>query len=596
MKRKEKLDKLSEEQKTEIIEFYKKHSSPLTCKTFNICYNVLCKLLNQFNITKHSQTQGNFLAKMDNYGYSFYSENKEHDIIDFYKNHSFNHTLNNFEIKAFYLTYLLEKYCVKKHTRIEERKLSSLYIYGTEFPSQAEGIKEKTKKTKENKSDEELLLANNKRRDTLLKRYGSETYNNRELAKATSIKKYGADNIFKTKEFQEISKNTRKEKYGSENYTNREKAKQTCLKKYNSETFLGSEAGQKAIKSYNQNKYGVNYAFQSAEWQQKELEHRKELYPDNYNNRELAAHTCFERYGVEYFCIDDNCRGKGNGYRSKPNDVFAKLLDDNHINYVREFKLYKYSYDFKVDNTLIEIDPTITHNVTLSPYMSDCSKYKTYHKEKSELAEKNGYRCIHVWDWTNIPIILDIINPNKEKIFARKCICKIIDKKVADDFINENHLQKMCRGNIYNFGLYYEDKLIEVMTFGKPRYNKKYDLELLRLCVLMGHIVIGGAEKLFKFALKHITGKSIISYCDRSVFSGKVYSKLGFKFVNLSVNKHWYNLKTKEHILDSYLNSLGFDKIFKTNYGKNTSNTILMLQHDFLELYDAGQATYVFER
>lgn len=587
---------LSEKEKLEIIDFYKKHSRPLTCKKFNICYEVLLQILLSYNICKHSQKEGNFLSKMDKYGYSFYSEEQEKNIVSFYTNNSFSYTIQKFNIRDFYLTYLLDKYHIRKHDRNTERKLSSLIIYGTEHPSQSSIVKDKSKHVKASKSEDEIIAANIKRKQTLLYKYGDEKYNNRNKAKETCIKKYGVDNIFKSPVFQENKPKILMEKYGSNNYTNREKAKITCITKYGAETFLGSEIGQQMIKDYNNTKYGVDYAFQSKIWQKTELDHRKKLFANNYNNRTAAYNTCLDKYGVGYYCISDNCRGKGNGYKSKPNDYFAKLLDDNNIDYVREFKLEKYSYDFKIENTLVEINPTITHNITYSPYTSDINKYRTYHKEKTYFANNHGYRCVNVWDWSDINIILDIINPKKEKIFARKCVCKIIDKKIANDFINNNHMQKSCRGNIYNFGLYYKDKLIQVMTFGKPRYNKKYDLELLRLCTLLGYIVIGGSQKLFSFALKHMTGKTIISYCDNSLFSGNTYLLLGFKFDKLTVNKHWYNIKTKKHILDSYLNSLGFDKIFKTTYGKNTSNTELMKQAGFLEIYDAGQSTYVFNR
>ena len=593
--RKLKNEQLSAEQKAEIIHFYKKHSRPATCKKFSICYKVLERILLEAGIEKHSQVEGNFLAKMDNYGYSYFSEEQELSILDFYKTNSFNITLSEFDIKAFYLTYLLNKYSVSKHTQKQERQLSSLSLYGTMHPTQSIVVKEKQKNARENQSAEKKKAIEDKRHTTLMGRYGSISYNNREKAKRTSLEKYGVDNVFKSEYFAEKSKATKKELYGDENFTNRQKASETCLDKYGSETFLGSKTGQDTIKSYNQEKYGVDYAFQSKEWQTKELMHRKELYPNNYNNRHLAYKTCLDKYGVEYYCITDDCRNSGNGYRSKPNEYFAKLLEDKGIKYEREFKLLKYSYDFRIGNTLIEINPTITHTASLSIYDADYSKYKSYHKEKSQLAEENGFRCIHVWDWTNLDILLDIINPNKKKLYARKCSCRVIDKKIANSFIDENHLQGSCKGNIYNFGLYFNEQLVEIISFGKSRYDKTCDLELLRSCTLLGYIVIGGLEKLWKFALKNIQADKIVSYCDKSVFSGKSYLKLGFVYASCSVNKHWYNIKTKQHILDSYLNAQGVDRIFKTNYGKGTSNHDLMLQNGFLEVYDAGQAKYIFD-
>jgi len=76
--------------------------------------------------------------------------------------------------------------------------------------------------------------------------------------------------------------------------------------------------------------------------------------------------------------------------------------------------------------------------------------------------------------------------------------------------------------------LFYKNELIGVMTFGKSRFNKKYQYEIHRLCFKNNHRVIGGASKLFSVFLKEHNPESIISYCDKRYANGKVYDKLGF--------------------------------------------------------------------
>ena len=73
------------------------------------------------------------------------------------------------------------------------------------------------------------------------------------------------------------------------------------------------------------------------------------------------------------------------------------------------------------------------------------------------------------------------------------------------------------------------------MTLGKPRYNKKYEWELLRLCTQGGLRVIGGASKLFKYFIKTynipelITGavKSDPKELGRAVMSRERVVKVG---------------------------------------------------------------------
>ena len=132
------------------------------------------------------------------------------------------------------------------------------------------------------------------------------------------------------------------------------------------------------------------------------------------------------------------------------------------------------------------------------------------------------------------------------------------------------------------------------MTFGEPRYNKKYNYELLRLCTKSNYKVIGGASRLFKYFIKVYQPKSIISYCDNSKFDGSIYKFLGFELKDFGgPSKHWFN--GERHITDNLLRQRGFDQLFNMNYGKGTSNEELMKEYGFVEIYDSGQSTYIWK-
>ena len=148
--------------------------------------------------------------------------------------------------------------------------------------------------------------------------------------------------------------------------------------------------------------------------------------------------------------------------------------------------------------------------------------------EKTKLALENNYKCIHVWQWDDWDKILSLIK-EKQKLYARKLDLKEISKQDANSFLNKYHIQNSCKNNKINIGLLENNQLVQVMTFGKPRYNKNYEWELLRLCSCSNYIIIGGAERLFKYFIKSYNPRSIISYCDISKFTGDVYERLGFK-------------------------------------------------------------------
>lgn len=454
----------------------------------------------------------------------------------------------------------------------ENRKKKCIKKYGVENISQLDEIKEKKE------------LAS-------LQKYGTKNVLTsteiRQKVKKTLLAKYGVDNPFKSKEIKEKAKKTNFKKYGvffpSQNEIVKEKIKNTNMKKYGVSCVLCSNEIKEKIYSSCLRKYGVSNPLRSESVKNKIKE------------------TCLEKYGVEYNCMSNKCRNSCGNIISKINKKISSKLLDNQIENKLEFNLKNFSYDIKIENKniLIEINPTYTHNITLGSEFRGFKK-KTlsinYHYNKTLCAKENGYRCIHIWDWDDMNKIINMLK-EKEKIYARKCEIKEVSKEETRLFLEEYHLQGNCNGQEIRLGLYYNDTLVELMTFGKPRYNKRYEYELLRLCSHKDYVVVGGSIKLFNKFVEKYNPNTIVSYCDNSKFDGKIYDVLGFNLLDYGKpSKHWYNMKTKKHITDNLLRQRGFDQLFKANYGKGTSNEELMKENGFVEVYDCGQSTYVYNK
>lgn len=467
-------------------------------------------------------------------------------------------------------------------------------------------------------------------KQTKLERYGNAGYHNIEKMKQTNLERYGVENVFAAKEILDKKKQTYVDHYGVDhpmknkdfvenlvktkkqkdyNYNNPSKSKQTRLQLYGDETYHNIEQ----MKQTNLERYGVEYACKNPNISQKVSDTWK-----NKSTEELESiinkrkQTCLEKYGVDNPWKSEEIKDKikqtlldkygvynswqlGQGSISKINRLFENLLQSNYIDYEMEFALLNKRYDFKVNNILIEINPTYTHNSTFPPIFANENIHdkpldKYYHLEKTKLAQENGFRCIHIWDWDNWNKIISLLTP-KKKIYARKCKVKEVSKNEINIFLNNYHLQNTCTGQSICYGLYYKNELIQVMTFGKPRYNKKYEYELLRLCTHKDYIVIGGSKKLFNYFLNRHKPNSIISYCDNAKFSGKVYTDLNMQQLSAGTpSKVWSKLDEK--ITDNLLRQRGFDQLFKTDYGKGTSNEELMVNHGWREVYDCGQSSY----
>ena len=213
---------------------------------------------------------------------------------------------------------------------------------------------------------------------------------------------------------------------------------------------------------------------------------------------------------------------------------------------------------------------------------------------KTQIAVENGYRCIHVFDWDDECKIISMLTGSKSKVHARKRTLRAISTGEANEFLTEHHLQGKVNGQQYCIALLQEEEIIQVMTFGRLRYAKKYDVELLRLCTHSRYNVVGGAERLFKKALKdNPEWHSIISYCDLAKFTGQVYNRLGMQLERTTPPQEVWSRGT-DKVTAALLRQRGYDQLFGTSHGKGTSNEQLMIEDGWLPVYDCGQAVYVW--
>ena len=484
---------------------------------------------------------------------------------------------------------------------IEKIKQTNLERYGVEVVSKAFGdkISNKLQKVFSEHRDE----IREKKKATNLEKYGVEwaaqTSEVKEKSKQTCLEKYGVENGNQAKEVREKTKQYFIDKYGVENYSQTAECKEKVAITWKNKSEEDIDKILTKRKNTNLEKYGAEYPQTTTEIKEKIRRTNLERYgkPSGFNYEKIKQ-TNLEKYGVAYTCLLPQCQNKG-GMISKINLRFKAKLDELGIKNELEFRLENKSYDIKCDNVLIEINPTFTHNSSKVEWKGKFKiepKEEGYHQEKTIVANKNGYRCIHIWDWDDEDKLLEILK-EKKTLYARNLIIGKVSKKDTTSFLEKYHLQNSCNGQEICLGLYKNSELIEIMTFGKPRYNKHYEWELLRLCTKSEYKVVGGAEKLFKYFIKQYNPKSIISYCDNSKFSGNVYLKLGMKLKTFGQpSKHWFNIFTFRHITDNLLRQRGYSQLHKdTIHQKGESNELLMLENGYLEMYDCGQSTYTWK-
>ena len=220
---------------------------------------------------------------------------------------------------------------------------------------------------------------------------------------------------------------------------------------------------------------------------------------------------------------------------------------------------------------------------------------KNYHINKTKNAHEKHVQLIHIFEdeWKYKQDIVksrlkNILHKNDFKIYSRKCEIKNVPNNEVKGFLNENHIQGYVPSKI-NIGLYYNNELVSLMTFGNLRKNlgsEKQDnvFELLRFCNKLNTSVVGGASKLFKYFLNNYNPQKVISYCDLRWSNGMIYHLLNFTLHHTSPPNYFYVINDKRENRFKYRK----DVLIKEGYDPTKTEHQIMLERGYYRIYDCG--------
>lgn len=273
---------------------------------------------------------------------------------------------------------------------------------------------------------------------------------------------------------------------------------------------------------------------------------------------------------------------------------FLKTL---HINYIPNNRniIAPLELDFYLPdhNLAIEFNGNYWHSELQG-------KDKHYHLNKTQLCHEKGIQLIHIFEseWL---LKQDIIKSRlqnalgqSKKIFARKCQIVNVSTTTRRQFLESNHLQGNV-GSRVNYGLTYKDELVAVMTFGKTRFSKKYEYELLRFATKCGTNVVGGASRLFKHFTNEVKPTTVVSYGDLRFGTGRLYQKLGFDFLHNSKPNYFYFHKSDALTLQSRIKfqKHKLENLLET-FDPELTEWENMYKNDYNRIWDCGNSVWVW--
>ena len=485
--------------------------------------------------------------------------------------------------------------CTKK-----SRELTSLERYGTKNPKQNKDIQEKIKQTN-------------------LERYGVEyPAQNKDIynkVKQTNLEKYGSYSTFENKDIQEKIKQSNLERYGVEypqqNKQIRQKSIEKNIEKYGVDTNFKNKDVQEKIKQTNLERYGVEYPQQNKQIRQKSIlrlnDTKLSLLKDNYGidfNGDISI-SFSKVYSKEYLYSLTSTNKVPldilkNEFSNSQYIINARKnnheIESNRSSY--ELEIIEYLKTLKIQNIVIsskriispyELDIYIPeHKLAIefngSYWHSDKFKDKYYHQMKTKMCNEKGITLINVYEYlynTQADIYKSIIKSKlqlNERVYARKCILKEVLKHEEKDFLNKYHLQGFV-GSSKCYGLYINEELLTLCSFGKSRFNKKYEYELLRNCSKPGVTVVGGLSKIIKHYKKEIDNKEIICYSDASISYNKNSDLTIPNYVWVKQSIVYRRYQTMKHKLE---------KILGIKYNNTKTEDENMINNGFIKIYDSG--------
>lgn len=443
-------------------------------------------------------------------------------------------------------------------------------------------------------------LKKKKAETTLLKNFGVSTPlaspNIRKKVEQTLMDRYGVKNIMKLSETQEKIKETMLSRYGVDNAMKLEeflnKALETNKQNHGGllnlqNTDIRNKRDEKANKQFKKKYSDINFINS----QGKNVEFLCGCENDIISSLDRATFR-FRYHNNIKLCTTCNPIDNSS-YGEKTLQEFIQTIYNGEIIFNDRSILNGKELDIYLpnENLAIEYNGLYWH--------SEAKVDKNYHIIKTDLCLSKGITLLHIFEdeWINQTEIVKSIIKNKLgltdlKIFARKTQLKKISTKQAREFLDTNHIQKYCP-SAHKFGLFYNNELISVMTFGKLRLalgkkSVKDSYELLRFANKKYTTVIGAASKLYNFFIQTYRPDYVLSYANRRLFTGNMYNMLGLNFSGITPINYFYIKKTGDLYVRENRFTYRKNVLVNEGYDKNKTEKQIMQERGFLRIYDCG--------
>jgi len=425
----------------------------------------------------------------------------------------------------------------------------------------------------------------------------------KDKKKATNLARYGVENPFQDPTSKAKIKATNQEKYGvdypMQSKDILQKAKKVTLERYGVERPLQNKEIMDKAQATNVERYGSTSYCKSPvffeETYGEELTTKlndKDTLIDLHHNQKIAINKIAKMYGIP--CMNMHRIFYKHGI--EPKRFYASSGENELLEYVRSLGFD--AHNNRINNNKTEIDVFVPElNIGFEYnglwFHRDDRVGDAYHLNKTKIASDNNIKLIHIFEdeWLHKQDIVKSriasILGKGDRIYARKCKIVNMDHDARKIFFDNTHIQGDTSASIC-YGLEYDGKIVAAMSFGAPRFNDKYQYELIRYSSVGN--VIGGASRLFQHFLKEVNPSSVISYCDRRWGSGNLYAQMGFSHTHDSEPNYYWCKGDKRYSRYMFMKS----RLIKEGYDPSKTEDQIMKSRGFIKIHDCGNSVFVY--
>ena len=449
----------------------------------------------------------------------------------------------------------------------------------------------------------------------------------RDGCEKTSMEKFGVKNVFSTDWCKDKIKSTMNEKYGVNNIMELDKykllfstfkrtpesfihAKETSMLRFNKEHYSYTDKHLLNIRIAGYNRFYKNWDdYLSKLLLNKNIKcNSSEAILSANLPMEFECNLCNNIWASEFMLMPEcpKCLAGFRNCRSKVEASLLMWLTENIKEPVisnKRFningKVYEADAYIKDLNTIIELHGVYWHSEQHG------QKDRKYHIDKFNALKSLGFNIIQIFedewllksDIVKSKLLHKLKYGNSETIYARKCKVKIIDNVTANELVEKSHIQGKSNAQIC-YGAYYNDELVSVMTFSKPRINMGNKTttgiyEIVRFSSILNKRIVGIASRLFNRFIADYNPDKIISYADLrwTLENDNLYTKMGMKFEYITKPNYWYVKKLKREYRYKYTKHI---LISKYNADPTLTEWEIMKSMGYDRIWDCGNLKYVW--